>query len=59
MLGQRGEAEAAKFLERHGLLEFPARFDVVVITWPTTDGRPKIEHFKNAFDAARQGELFS
>ena len=50
---------AVTFLKRHGLLEFPARFDVVAITWPDKGGRPVIEHFKNAFDAVGQGELFS
>lgn len=50
---------AVTFLKRHGLLEFPARFDVVAITWPEGHGRPVIEHFKNAFDAVGQGELFS
>jgi putative endonuclease len=50
---------AVTFLKRHGLLEFPARFDVVAITWPEGRGRPVIEHFKNAFDAVGQGELFS
>ena len=37
---------AVTFLKRHGLLEFPARFDVVAITWPAGRGRPTIEHFK-------------
>ncbi len=50
---------AVTFLKQHGLLEFPARFDVVAITWPANAGRPAIEHFKNAFDAVGQGELFS
>jgi putative endonuclease len=50
---------AVTFLKRHQLLEFPARFDVVAITWPDGRGRPTIEHFKNAFDAVGQGELFS
>jgi putative endonuclease len=50
---------AVTFMKRHGLLEFPARFDVVAITWPAGKGRPVIEHFKNAFDAVGQGELYS
>jgi putative endonuclease len=50
---------AVTFLKRHQLLEFPARFDVVAITWPPGRGRPMIEHFKNAFDAVGQWELFS
>jgi putative endonuclease len=50
---------AVTFLKRHGLLEFPARFDVVAIIWPAGGGRPTIEHYKNAFDAVGQGELYS
>lgn len=41
---------ATAYLKRHGLLNHPARFDVVAITWP--DGcRPKVEHIRNAFEA--------
>jgi putative endonuclease len=50
---------AVTFMKRHGLLEYPARFDVVAITWPEGRGRPKIEHFKNAFEAVGEGEFFS
>jgi putative endonuclease len=50
---------AVTFMKRHGLLEFPARFDVVAITWPAGRGRPTIEHVKNAFDAVGKGEFYS
>ena len=50
---------AVTFLKRHGLLDYPARFDVVAITWPDRGGRPVIEHYKNAFDAVGEGELYS
>lgn len=50
---------AVTFMKRHGLLEYPARFDVVAITWPAGRGRPQIEHFKNAFDAQGQWEFYS
>jgi len=49
---------AVTFLKRHGLLERPARFDVIAITWPER-GRPTIEHFENAFDAVGRGEFYS
>lgn len=49
---------AVTFLKRHGLLERPARFDVVAVTWPE-GSRPTIEHFKNAFDAVGLGEFYS
>ncbi len=50
---------AVTFMKRHGLLEYPARFDVVAITWPDGRGRPVIEHFKNAFEAVGKGEFYS
>jgi putative endonuclease len=50
---------AVTFMKRHGLLDFPSRFDVVAITWPEGRGNPTIEHFKNAFDAVGQGEFYS
>jgi putative endonuclease len=50
---------AVTFLKRHGLLECPARFDVVAITWPAKKWFPTIEHIKNAFDAIGQWEFYS
>ncbi len=49
---------AVTFLKRHGLLERPARFDVIAVTWPER-GRPTLEHFENAFDAVGHGEFYS
>jgi putative endonuclease len=42
---------AQAFLKRYGLLELPARFDVIAVTWPADKWLPTIEHIKNAFDA--------
>ena len=50
---------AATFLKRHGLLEYPARFDVIAVTWPEGRRRPTIEHFKNAFEAVGRWEFYS
>ncbi len=50
---------AVTFLKRHGLLERPARFDVVAVTWPAGKRRPAIEHLKNAFDAVGKWEFYS
>jgi putative endonuclease len=50
---------AVTFLKRHGLLERPARFDVVAVTWPAGRGRPAIEHFRHAFDAVGKWEFYS
>jgi putative endonuclease len=50
---------AVTYLKRHGLLEYPARFDVIAITWPDDKWRPQIEHFQNAFEAAGKWEFYS
>jgi putative endonuclease len=50
---------AIAFLKRHRLLERPARFDVVAVTWPQGKGRPTIDHIESAFDAVGQWEFFS
>ncbi len=42
---------AMGWLKRHGLMEQPARFDVVAITWAEGSRRPKVDHYPNAFDA--------
>jgi putative endonuclease len=50
---------AVTFLKRHGLLESPARFDVVAVTWPANQRRPTVEHFANAFEASGRWEFYS
>ena len=50
---------AVTFLKRHGLLERPARFDVIAITWPAAQRSPTIEHIASAFDAVGKWELYS
>jgi len=50
---------AVTFLKRYGLLECPARFDVIAITWPEKKWFPTIEHIKNAFDAVGKWEFYS
>jgi putative endonuclease len=49
---------ALSFLKRHRLLDQSSRFDVIAITWPDEGKEPKIEHFKNAFEATGQGSMF-
>ena len=48
---QRLSRLALAYLRRHDLLEYPARFDVVAITWPATGRHPHIEHIIGAFEA--------
>lgn len=50
---------AVTFLKRHRLLERPARFDVVAVTWPAGKWFPTIEHIPNAFDAVGKWEFYS
>ncbi len=50
---------ALVYLKRHGLLEYPCRFDVIAVTWPDLAQKPTIEHFPNAFEAVGSEGLFS
>jgi putative endonuclease len=50
---------AIGYLRRHGLLECPARFDVIAVTWPAGRGKPTIEHFQQAFQAVGYKGMFS
>ncbi|HTU25266.1 MAG TPA: YraN family protein [Pirellulales bacterium] len=43
---------ALAYLKRHDLLDCPARFDVVAVTWLAGSKQPAIEHFLNAFESA-------
>ena len=47
------------YLKRHGLLEYPARFDVVAVTWSDDRRPPTIEHIRNAFEPAGKWQMFS
>jgi len=50
---------AVAFLKRHDLLEHPARFDVIAVTWATGKRLPMIEHTKNAFEAVGTRDFYS
>jgi len=50
---------AVTFMKRHGLMEYPARFDVIAVTWPDSQRHPSIEHFPDAFEAIGNSEFFS
>jgi putative endonuclease len=50
---------AVDFLRSHRLLDHPARFDVVAVTWAEGKRRPTIEHYQNAFDALGRWEFYS
>jgi putative endonuclease len=50
---------ALGYLRRHQLLEHAARFDVVALTWPSEAKRPRIEHFRSAFEPPGRGQMFT
>ncbi|TWT73511.1 hypothetical protein Pla123a_38470 [Posidoniimonas polymericola] len=57
---RRISRSALAFLKAHGLLEHPARFDVVAIVWPKGSTRPEsVQHFRNAFHPPDRGQFFS
>jgi putative endonuclease len=56
---QRMTRAALAYLKSHGLLEYPARFDVLALTWPDSARTPTVEHIQNAFPAAGRGQFFS
>jgi putative endonuclease len=47
------------FLKSRRLLDRPARFDVVAITWLDDRREPHLEHFPGAFDAVGPRGFFS
>src|SRR6266496_4383312 len=48
---QRLTRLALYFLKQKRLLEHPARFDVLTLSWPEDQRQPTIDHYKNAFEA--------
>lgn len=50
---------ALAYLKAHNLLQTPARFDVVAVTWRDPHEPPMIEHFQNAFAPVGSGQFFS
>jgi putative endonuclease len=49
---QRLTRLALYFLKQKRLLDYPARFDVLTLSWPEEKREPAIDHFMNAFEAA-------
>ena len=51
---------ALAYLKRNNLLDsVSAQFDVVAVTWPDGQRKPKIEHYESAFDAVGEYQMFS
>ena len=56
---QRLTRTALAFLKQNGLLEHRSRFDVIAVIWPDGQKSPQIEHYKNAFEPAGNGQFFA
>jgi putative endonuclease len=50
---------ALHFLQAHRLLGHPARFDVLVVSWPPGRREPVIAHHRHAFEAVGRFQMFS
>jgi putative endonuclease len=50
---------ALHYLSRHRLLNQPARFDVLVLSWPKKHKQPRIVHYRQAFEAIGRGQIYS
>ena len=49
---------ALHFLKHHQLLDRPARFDVLAISWPPKQSEPAIVHYPNAFEAVGRFQMY-
>ncbi len=49
---------ALHFLQQHRLLNHPARFDVLILSWPADRKEPAISHHRNAFEAVGRFQMY-
>jgi putative endonuclease len=50
---------ALHFLQQHQLLNHPARFDVLTVTWPAGRREPAVRHYRQAFEAVGRFQMFN
>jgi putative endonuclease len=49
---------ALAFLQKHRLLDQPARFDVLAISWPANQSKPILVHYQDAFPAVGRFQMY-
>jgi putative endonuclease len=50
---------ALHFLRKHRLLDRPARFDVLALSWPPDRREPVLVHHRHAFEAVGRFQMYS
>ncbi len=50
---------ALHFLQAHRLLDRPARFDVLAVSWPAGQREPLVVHHRHAFEAVGRFQMYS
>lgn len=50
---------ALVYLKREGWLNRRCRFDVVAVVWREPQSAPQITHYRNAFEAPGNGQMFA
>jgi putative endonuclease len=50
---------ALQFLKEKRLLGWPARFDVLAMSWPAEQREPRIVHYRQAFEAVGRFQMYS
>ena len=57
---QRKLTDAAlTFLQKHHLLDYPARFDVIAVSWPAEAREPRVVHFPSAFEPVGRFQMYN
>ena len=49
---------ALAFLQKKRLLNHPARFDVLAVSWPPNQREPRVVHYPNAFEAVGKFQMY-
>ena len=50
---------ALHYLRKQRLLDYPARIDVITVTWPAGQREPRINHYPQAFEVVGRGQMYS